>query len=183
MGEDERTENVEAAKMLEGRSIEGVDLDERWASLWLALDDGSTVRVDALVTGKLEIGYLSPGEAFEIDRMVMEEQIVDETIERLRTEGHLPALFDDRLEWVALPAVVDRDPDVAWLTHAARIEFENGVLRAYRVSDGRRHFDQGDVRQIFGAAGGSEIDEERIGEAVTRALTERERSGAGPERG
>lgn len=171
MFDDERAENLEAAKKLEGRSIESVDLDKRWTSLTLRLDDGSLVYVDALRTVNLEIAYLSPDEVFEIDRRIMDEQIVDETIKRLRREGHLPALFDDRLEWVELPPVRDRDPSAAWLTHETEIGLDSGVLRAYRVSDGRRLVDQGDVCKIFGVVGGAEMDEERIGDAITMALS------------
>lgn len=174
MFEDERADNLEAAKKLEGRSIESVDLDKRWASLTLKLDDGSLVYVDALRTVNLEIAYLSPDEVFEIDRHIMGEQIVEETIKRLRREGHLPALFDDRLEWVELPPVSGREPSAPWLTHEAEIGLESGVLHAYCVSDGRRLVDQGDVSEIFGVRGGSEVDDERIGSAITMALSNQE---------
>lgn len=174
MFEDERADNLEAAKKLEGRSIESVDLDKRWASLTLRLDDGSLVYVDALRTVNLEIAYLSPDEVFEIDRHIMGEQIVEETIKGLRREGHLPALFDDRIEWVELPSVPGREPGAAWLTHEAEVELESGVLHAYRVSDGRRLVDQGDIRAIFGVCG-SGVDDEKIGQAITMALSARER--------
>lgn len=180
MSEDQRTDNLEAAKRLEGRSIKSIDLDERWASLTLKLDDGSTVYVDALRTAELEVAYLSPDEVFEIDCSVREEEIVDEEIERLRSEGHLPALFDDRLEWIPLPSVSGLDASATWLTHEARIALESGVLRAYRASDGTRLFDQRDVSEIFGGTG-FDIDEERIGKAIIRALTTREELGEGSE--
>jgi hypothetical protein len=169
--DDEPADSWEAAKMLEGRSVESADLDERWANLTLKLDDGSLVYVDGLRTGDLEIAYLSPHEVFEIDRHVMEEQIVDETIKRLRREGHLPALFDDRLKWTELAAVAGREPSGVWLTHETAIGLESGVLRAYCLSDGRRLVDQGDVCEIFGVVGASDIDDERIGKAITRALS------------
>lgn len=180
MSEDQRTDNLEAAKQLEGRSIRSVDLDERWASLTLKLDDGSTVYVDALRTAELEIAYLSPDEVFEIDCSVREEETVDEEIERLRKEGHIPALFDDRLEWIELPPVSGHGADATWLTHETRIGLERGILRAYRVSDGSRLFDQRDVTEIFGAAG-SDLDDERIGKAIIRALTKRDERGEEPE--
>jgi hypothetical protein len=180
MGEDQRTDNLEAAKKLEGRSIKSIDLDERWASLTLKLDDGATVYVDALRTAELEVAYLSPDEVFEINNSVREEEIVDEEIERLRSEGHLPALFDDRLEWVELPPVSGLGGGHTWLTHEARIGLEGGVLRAYRVSDGTRLFDQRDVSELFDLAG-IDHDEERIGKAIIKALTKREKLGEEPE--
>lgn len=182
MSEDQRTDNLEAAKKLEGRSIKSIDLDERWASLTLKLDDGSTVYVDALRTAELEVAYLSPDEVFAIDCSVKEEEIVDEEIERLRSEGHLPALFDDRLMWSELPPVSGLGTGATWLTHEARIGLDSGVLRAYRVSDGTRLFDQRDVSEIFGGAG-FDIDDERIGKAIIRALTTREELGEEPDEG
>ncbi len=174
MNDDEPTDNLEAARMLEGRSVTSIDLSERWSSLTLKLDDGSVMYVDALKTAELEIAYLSPTEVFEIDRTVMEEEIADQVIERLRSEGHLPALFDDRLVWIELPHAAEGDLGAAWLTHETRIDLAGGTLRAYRVSDGSRHVDRRDLDAVFGAV----ATDEAIGKEITNALTLRERADA-----
>lgn len=173
---DDRDVNLEAAEKLVSRTVKSVDVSNRNDSVMLELDDGSRICVDALITAKLEIGYISPQEVFEIDRSIMEEEVFYHARKQLRDEGQVPEFHDDRHIWTELPPISGRDSTAPWATHAARVELEGGVLRIYRTSDGRRKADPSDVKRVFGVADASDISDEEIGSAVIWALTERERS-------
>lgn len=77
---DRRDINLEAAEKLVGRTIRSLDLSNQDNALTLELDEGREIHVDALMTARLEIGYVSPNEAFEMDRSMMEEEIVDQAL-------------------------------------------------------------------------------------------------------
>lgn len=172
---DNRDGNLEAAENLVGRTIESIELSNRNEGLSLELDDGSRIQVDALLTGKLEIVYLSPQRVFEIDRTIMEEAYVDLVYKRLREEGQIPQLHDDRLPWTELPPISGSEPGAPTITHAAQVELEGGILPIYRTDDGRRHVDASDIKRVFAVDNASEVSDEVIGRAITTALSELER--------
>jgi hypothetical protein len=172
----DRDVNLEAAEKLVSRTVKSVDVSNGNEALTLELDDGSRIYVDALLTAKLEIGYVSPQKAFEIDRSIMEEDIVDQAYKQLRDEGQIPQLYDDRHVWTQLPPVSGQDPASPWVTHAARVELGGGVLPIYRTNDGRRHVDPSDVKRVFDVEDAADVSNEEIGRAIRRVLTDRERS-------
>jgi hypothetical protein len=70
-------QNEESVARMVGRTIVEAEVStgryERAMGVSLKLDDGSRIYIDGLRPVGVEVGYVSPEEAFEIDRTAMEE--------------------------------------------------------------------------------------------------------------
>jgi hypothetical protein len=78
---DDLQTNEENASHLAGRTILKARVihmgEERALGLWLELDDGSRIAIDGLRSGGVEVNWISPDEAFDLARGVMEEEIAE----------------------------------------------------------------------------------------------------------